>query len=30
VTPAMRRSFLAAEPVARVFRALGRTAPRAE
>jgi class 3 adenylate cyclase/tetratricopeptide (TPR) repeat protein len=28
--PPRRRSFLAAEPVARVFRTLGRTAPRSE
>ena len=28
VTPHLRRSFLAAEPVARVFQTLGRTAPR--
>jgi hypothetical protein len=28
--PERRRSFLSAEPVASVFRVLGRTAPRAE
>ena len=29
-TPRLRRSFLTAEPVARLFRALGRTPPRSE